>query len=55
MERKTFEREFKEESKRNLMTDLDIEERKYSQWKVYYPRNSRRVKNINKAGYMYSP
>ena len=37
-----------------MMTDLGVEKGKYSKWKAYYPRNSRRVKNINKAVYIYS-
>jgi len=36
------------------MTDLGMEKGKHSKWKAYYSRNSRRVKNINKAVYMYS-
>lgn len=36
------------------MTDLGVEKGKYSKWEAYYSRNSRSVKNINKAVYMYS-
>lgn len=34
------------------VANFEVQERKYSKWEEHYPKNSRRVKNINKAVYI---